>query len=231
MLLRDRLAEWVVELTTRFKGTRGLRPRAVGLLARDDGARIRGRLRQRRMVPVRLLPHRAGRGRDDDVLPPVRSGGDPARGRGRSRASGRPVRARASSSEKQGIATGRPRNAHVVAVDDVTSLTFSAVGPVPVDGRAERPPLPDQIASVRGSDRRQREHVHRRLRLRRPQDPGDGRTSLAVPDRSRPCSPIRSSERCSASSTSSRSCRSGSCAPRSSTSRPERARSASASAR
>jgi hypothetical protein len=35
-----------------------------------------------------------------------------------------------------GIATGRPRNAHVVAVDDVTSLTFLAAELVPNDGRA-----------------------------------------------------------------------------------------------
>jgi hypothetical protein len=34
-----------------------------------------------------------------------------------------------------GIATGRPRNAHVVAVDDVTCLTFSASEPVPVEER------------------------------------------------------------------------------------------------
>jgi len=39
---------------------------------------------------------------------------------------------------EQGIATGRPRNAHVVAVDDVTSLTFSASAHAPVDGSAEQ---------------------------------------------------------------------------------------------
>jgi LmbE family N-acetylglucosaminyl deacetylase len=37
-----------------------------------------------------------------------------------------------------GIATGRPRNAHVVAVDDVTSLTFFASEPDSVDGPEER---------------------------------------------------------------------------------------------
>jgi len=36
-----------------------------------------------------------------------------------------------------GIATGKPRNAHVVAVEDVTSLTFLASPPVPMDGRGE----------------------------------------------------------------------------------------------
>jgi hypothetical protein len=39
-----------------------------------------------------------------------------------------------------GIATGQPRNAHVVAVDDVTSLTFSAAEPVP-ERRAEQAQL------------------------------------------------------------------------------------------
>jgi hypothetical protein len=39
---------------------------------------------------------------------------------------------------EQGIATGQPRNAHVVAVDDVTSLTFVASETVPIDGRPEQ---------------------------------------------------------------------------------------------
>jgi len=37
-----------------------------------------------------------------------------------------------------GIATGRPRNAHVVAVDDVTSLTFATGEPDPFFGRGEQ---------------------------------------------------------------------------------------------
>ena len=36
---------------------------------------------------------------------------------------------------EEGIATRQPRNAHVVALDDVTSLTFSAFEPDPVEGR------------------------------------------------------------------------------------------------
>ena len=43
-----------------LQGHEGLRPRAVGLLARDDSARICRRLRQGRMVSVRLVPHRTG---------------------------------------------------------------------------------------------------------------------------------------------------------------------------
>jgi hypothetical protein len=37
-----------------------------------------------------------------------------------------------------GIATGRPRNAHVVAVDDVTSLTFLASEPDLIEERREQ---------------------------------------------------------------------------------------------
>ena len=42
---------------------------------------------------------------------------------------------------EQGIATGRPRNAHVVALDDVTSLTFLPTGTPALDGR-EAPAAP-----------------------------------------------------------------------------------------
>ena len=85
---------------------------------------------------------------------------------------------------EQGIATGRPRNAHVVSVDDVTTLTFSATGPRPPQASGRPPAAPDQIAPVGGSDRRCCEHGHRRLRLRRSQDARGCRASLAVPDRS-----------------------------------------------
>jgi hypothetical protein len=46
-----------------------------------------------------------------------------------------------------GIATGKPRNAHVVAVDDVTSLTFSASEPLSTDGRRERNVLTRSLPS------------------------------------------------------------------------------------
>jgi hypothetical protein len=42
---------------------------------------------------------------------------------------------------EEGIATGRPRNAHVVALDDVTCLTFSASEPLAIDGRGEEDKL------------------------------------------------------------------------------------------
>ena len=38
---------------------------------------------------------------------------------------------------EQGIATGQPRNAHVVAVDDVTTLAFQASEPTLFDARGE----------------------------------------------------------------------------------------------
>jgi cyclic nucleotide-binding protein len=41
---------------------------------------------------------------------------------------------------EEGIATGRPRNAHVVAVDDVTTLAFQASAPTVFDGRGEGTP-------------------------------------------------------------------------------------------
>ena len=39
---------------------------------------------------------------------------------------------------EEGIATGRPRNAHVVALDDVTSLTFLSSEPFSVDGHRDQ---------------------------------------------------------------------------------------------
>src|SRR5579859_7441321 len=42
---------------------------------------------------------------------------------------------------EEAIATGQPRNAHVVALDDVTSLTFLAPEPVPLDGPPEQAQL------------------------------------------------------------------------------------------
>ena len=184
MLLRDRLAEWVVELTTRFKGTKDF-VRALSVFSRETTAL--GYAAD--FVNVEWFPsgsYLIEQGEAATTMYFLLSGHVEIRREGED---GR-VRVvdRSGPGEfigEEGIATGQPRNAHVVAVDDVTSLTFLASEPVPIDGRAEQAQLrPDQIASVRGSDRRQSEHVHRRLRLRRPQDPSHGRTSLAVSDRS-----------------------------------------------
>ena len=52
MLLRDRLAEWVVELTTRFKGTKDF-VRALSVFSRETTALgLRGRLRQVQWFPA-----------------------------------------------------------------------------------------------------------------------------------------------------------------------------------
>jgi hypothetical protein len=50
-----------------------------------------------------------------------------------------------------GIATGRPRNAHVVALDDVTSLTFSGADPVFSNGPGE--PVPPRTRLLPSGDR------------------------------------------------------------------------------
>jgi LmbE family N-acetylglucosaminyl deacetylase len=51
-----------------------------------------------------------------------------------------------------GIATGRPRNAHVVALDDVTSLTFLASEPLSVDRHRDEA-VPLQTRSLPSGDR------------------------------------------------------------------------------
>ena len=184
MLLRDRLAEWVVELATRFKGTKDF-VRALSVFSRETTAL--GYAAD--FVNVEWFPsgsYLIEQGEAATMMYFLLSGQVEIRREGED---GR-VRVvdRSGPGEfigEEGIATGQPRNAHVVAVDDVTSLTFSAAEPVPHRRTCGAGPAsPDQIASVRGSDRRQSEHVHRRLRLRRPQDPSHGRTSLSVSDRS-----------------------------------------------
>lgn len=107
MLLRDRLAAWVVELNSRFKGTAEF-VRALSVFSRGPRRRPR-----RRHVPVVL-----------------RSRADWLRG---------------------------PR-------------------------RADATP-PDTVAVLGRSDRPQSHHLYRHQRLRWPQDKGDGRAPLAIPDR------------------------------------------------
>ena len=207
MLLRDRLAEWVVELTTRFKGTEDF-VRALSVFSRETTSL--GFAAD--FVDVEWFPagsYLIEQGEAATTMYFLLSGQVEIRREGED---GR-VRVvdRSGPGEfigEEGIATGRPRNAHVVAVDDVTSLTFLAAEPLasPEAGRGRL--LRHRIAAVGRPDRRPRDHLHRRFGLRRPQDPGHGCPPHAVPDRPRACSPTRSSGRCSASSTSSRSCRS-----------------------
>jgi len=140
MLLRDRLAEWVVELTTRFKGTKDF-VRALSVFARE--ATAFGYASD--FVNLEWFPagsYLIEQGEAATKMYFLLSGHVEIRREGED---GR-VRVvdRSGPGEfigEAGIATGQPRNAHVVAVDDVTSLTFSASEPVPFEGRGEQAQL------------------------------------------------------------------------------------------
>ena len=137
MLLRDRLAEWVVELTTRFKGTKDF-VRALSVFSRETTAL--GYAAD--FVSVEWFPsgsYLIEQGEEATVMHFLLSGHVEIRREGED---GR-VRVvdRSGPGEfigEQGIATGRPRNAHVVALDDVTSLTFLAAEPLSVDRHREQ---------------------------------------------------------------------------------------------
>ena len=131
MLLRDRLAEWVVELTTRFKGTKEF-VRALSVFSRETTAL--GYAAD--FVSVEWFPsgsYLIEQGEEATMMHFLLSGHVEIRREG---ADGR-VRVVDQSGPgefigEEGIATGRPRNAHVVALDDVTSLTFLAAEPLSV---------------------------------------------------------------------------------------------------
>jgi LmbE family N-acetylglucosaminyl deacetylase len=140
MLLRDRLAEWVVEQTTRFKGTTDF-VRALSVFSSETTALgYAGGF-----VNVEWFPsgsYLIEQGEAATMMYFILSGHVEIRREGED---GRiRVVDRSGPGEfigEVGIATGRPRNAHVVAVDDVTSLTFLASEPVPFDGRGEQAEL------------------------------------------------------------------------------------------
>ena len=137
MLLGDRLAEWVVELTTRFKGTKDF-VRALSVFSRETTTL--GYAAD--LVNVEWFPsgsYLIEQGEAATMMYFLLSGqveirreGDDGRVR---------VVDRSGPGEfigEVGIATGQPRNAHVVALDDVTSLTFTNAESVPSDGRGEQ---------------------------------------------------------------------------------------------
>ena len=140
MSLHKRLAEWVVELATRFKGKDDF-VRALWVFSREaTSLGYAGDL-----VNVEWFPsdsYLIEQGESATTMYFLLSGhveirreGDDGRVR---------VVDRSGPGEfigEQGIATRQPRNAHVVAVDDVTTLTFSAAEHVPVDGSAEQAEL------------------------------------------------------------------------------------------
>ena len=141
MLLRDRLAEWVVELSARFRGTKEF-VRAMSVFARETTSLgYAGDF-----VNVEWFPcdsYLIEQGEEATVMYFLLSGQVEVRCEeedGLVRLIGR-----AGPGEfigEQGIATGRPRNAHVVAVDDVTTLTFSATEPLSVREPGAPPEAP-----------------------------------------------------------------------------------------
>jgi hypothetical protein len=151
LLLHDRLAGWVVELGARFKGT-GDFVRALWVLSREAA----GLGYADDLVDVEWFPagsYLVEQGEVATTMYFLLSGQVEIR---REAEDGRvQVVDRSGPGEfigEEGIATGRPRNAHVVAVDDVTSLTFTAPGAVPQDGRAEQP-RPRAARSLSSADR------------------------------------------------------------------------------
>jgi LmbE family N-acetylglucosaminyl deacetylase len=140
MLLRDRLAEWVVELTTRFKGTKDF-VRALSVFSRETTSL--GYAAD--FVNVEWFPsgsYLVEQGEAATTMYFLLSGHVEIRREGEDGHVG--VVDRSGPGEfigEVGIATGQPRNAHVVAVDDVTSLTFFASEPIPIDGRGQQAQL------------------------------------------------------------------------------------------
>lgn len=132
MLLRDRLAKWVVEMTTRFEGTKDF-VHAMSVFSRETTSL--GYAAD--FINVEWFPsgtYLIEQGEAATTMYLILSGDVEIR---REDADGE-VRLVAVSRAGQfvgeeGIATGRPRNAHVVAADDVTTLTFSASAPITVD--------------------------------------------------------------------------------------------------
>lgn len=133
MLLRDRLAAWVVEMTTRFEGTKDF-VHALSVFSRETtslgfagdfvdvewfpaGTYLVEQGEPATTMYLLLSGHVEIRREDDDgrlrVVDQSRAG---------------------QFVGEEGIASGRPRNAHAVAVDDVTTLTFSTSAPITVRG-------------------------------------------------------------------------------------------------
>jgi LmbE family N-acetylglucosaminyl deacetylase len=142
MLLRDRLAEWVVEMTTRFKGTKDF-VHALSVFSRETTAL--GYAAD--FVTVEWFPsgtYLIEQGEAATTMYLILSGQVEIR-REDDDGDVRPVGVSRAGQfvGEEGIATGLPRNAHVVAADDVTTLTFSTSAPIAVDdSRAQAQLLP-----------------------------------------------------------------------------------------
>lgn len=132
MLLRDRLAEWVVEMTTRFKGTKDF-VHAMSVFSRETTAL--GYAAD--FVNVEWFPsgtYLIEQGEAATTMYLILSGHVEIR---REDEDGDVSLVSISRTGQfvgeEGIAKALPRNAHVVAADDVTTLTFSTSGPIAAD--------------------------------------------------------------------------------------------------
>lgn len=151
LLLRDRLAEWAVAMTERFEGTIPF-AHALSVLSREASAL--GLAAD--LVTVEWFP--AGTSLIEQ--------GEPAStmylllsGRVEIRREGDDGEVRVVDESRpgqfvgeEGIASGHPRNAHVVAIEDVTTLTFAATDPFgaaessePSAGRTRLLPSGDRV--------------------------------------------------------------------------------------
>lgn len=137
MLLRDRLAQWVFEMTTRFKGTKDF-VHAMSVFSRE--ATALGYAAD--FVNVEWFPsgtYLIEQGAAAMTMYLILSGNVEIR-REDENGDVRLLNVLGAGQfvGEEGIATGSPRNAHVVAADDVTTLTFSTSAPVGVDGSGGR---------------------------------------------------------------------------------------------
>ena len=141
LLLRDRLAGWVVEMKTRFEGTKDF-IHAMSVFSRETTAL--GFASD--FVNVEWFPsgtYLIEQGEAATTMYLILSGRVEIR---REHEDGgvrlvNVLRAGQFVGE-EGIAKGLPRNAHVVAADDVTTLTFSTSGPQAADQPRVQGPLP-----------------------------------------------------------------------------------------
>jgi hypothetical protein len=150
MMLRDRLASWVVDLTERFRGTQEF-VQALSVFSRENT--MLGYAAD--FVDVQWFPagsYLVEQGEQASTMHFLLSGEVEVR---REDEDGR-VRVVDTSGPgefigEQGIATGRPRNAHVVAVGDVTSLVFLPSGTRPDDALPD-PPVPEHARTLPSGD-------------------------------------------------------------------------------
>jgi LmbE family N-acetylglucosaminyl deacetylase len=151
MMLRNRLAEWVVEMATRFEGTKDF-VHALSVFSRETTSL--GFAAD--LVDVEWFPagtYLVEQGGEATTMYLLLSGRVEIR-----REDGEGVVRVVDESRagqfvgEEGVASGRPRNAHVVAVEDVTTLTFSTPG---VFGRVEGPGEagPERLRTLASGDR------------------------------------------------------------------------------